>query len=667
MMLHPRLLFVPLDDRPVCFDFVAEVARAAGIDVRTPDRRFLGDRRTPGDVDAIWSWLDAETAAGEAHALIASVEMLCFGGLVASRKSTAPFDEIAPYLRRLEEVARRLPAYVSAIIPRTPQQPTAEDAEHWRARDVDALRRHRDRQFRVHDALIGASVRGAFRYLLIGQDDTVPGSAGAEERARLEARPDVEAARAILLTTGADELNARLLARYLRDVTGLSPAVRTIYTYPRAVDTVPRYEATPLRRTVEEHIESTGCHAAVEAVDILLWVHNFDGAQKEAHEQLTGTIEHGAGTHVRGAEAHAPTEGPRREVRIAAADEQITALADVRFANGADAALVESLLAEPRFAEIVAYGGWNTCSNTLGSVLAQAVVAFHLRANTVAGSDRIYRPVLFTRILDDWGYQAVVRPKLARWLAGRGAGTTDLDGLEEQAGRVAVETFQAGVLPRLQSSFRYQPAALRSVTFPWHRLFEIRLDVDVKRHGRTDPEDYVVVEYDPAWAETYERDRVAVVAALGGMVRGIEHVGSTSVPGLAAKPIIDILLGVDADDLDRIIEPLERIGYEYNPDGEISLPHRRYFRRLLPDGTNTHHLHAVEIGGEFWNRHIRFRDYLRANPSKAEEYAALKREHARQHRGGIDYTFAKTEFIRSVEALAGVRRRTRRSARSPGR
>jgi GrpB-like predicted nucleotidyltransferase (UPF0157 family) len=646
MMLHPRLLFVPLDDRPVCLDFVVDLARAAGVDARTPDRRLLGDRRTPGDVEAIWSWLEAEASTGEAHALIASAEMVCFGGLVASRKSAAPFEAVAPRLRRLEETAARLPAYISAVIPRTPQRATDEDAEHWHTRDVGALRRQRDRQFRVNDVLIGAAIRGAFRYLLIGQDDTAPGSAGAEERARLQARPDVQEAREILLTTGADELNARLLARYLRDVTGLSPAVRTVYTYPQAVDVVPRYESTPLQRTVGEHVESTGCHAAIEAVDILLWVHNFDGAQAEAQDQ--------------GTEPPAPTDGPRREVHAAVADGQIAALADVRFANGADAVLVEALLAEPRFAGLVAYGGWNTCSNTLGSTLAQAVVAFHLRANTVAGSDRIYRPVLFTRILDDWGYQAVVRPQLSRWLAGRGVNAADLGGLEGQAEAQAAEAFHTDVLPRLQASFRYHPTAVRNVGFPWHRLFEVRLDVDVTRFGRSGRGGIVVAEYDPAWAEMYERDRKAILGALGEMVRGIEHVGSTSVPGLAAKPIIDILLGVDADDLDRIIAPVERIGYEYSPDWEISLPHRRYFRRLLPDGTNTHHLHAVAIGSEFWTRHLRFRDYLRANPSKAEEYAALKREIARQHQGGIDYTFAKTEFIQSIESLAGVRHRTQR-------
>jgi GrpB-like predicted nucleotidyltransferase (UPF0157 family) len=643
-MLHPRLLFVPLDDRPVCLDLVVALAQAAGIDVRTPERALLGDRHRPANVASIWSWLEGETASDEANVLIASAEMLCFGGLVASRKSTVSFEEIAPMLHRLEDTGRRVPTYVSAVIPRTPQHPTDEDAPHWFTDNRDALRSHRNRQFRMNDMLISAAVRGAFRYLLIGQDDTAPGSAGADERARLQARPDVREARGVLLTTGADELNARLLARYLHDLTGRSPAVRVLYTYPDAVSQVPRYESTPLQRTVEEHVESAGCHAAVEAVDILLWAHNFEGVQVEARDQ--------------GSSPPAPIDGPRCEVHDAAADEQIVALADVRFANGADRALVGGLLEEPRFAGIVAYGGWNTCSNTLGSTLAQAVVAFHLRANTVAGSDRLYRPVLFTRILDDWGYQAVVRPQLTLWLADRGGSAAELGDLEGAAERRAAQAFQADALPRLLASFRYHPTALREVTFPWHRLFEVRLDVEVTRFGRSRPGGIVVTDYDPKWVEMYEQDRSAILGGLGAMARGIEHVGSTAVPGLAAKPIIDILLGVDADDLDRIIEPLERIGYEYNPDWEISLPHRRYFRRLLPDGTSTHHLHAVPIGGEFWQRHLRFRDYLRANPSKAEEYGALKREIARQHQGSIDYTFAKTEFIQSIETMAGVVHKT---------
>src|SRR3990170_7146385 len=116
----PRLLFIPLDDRPVCLDVVVRLAQAAGIDVRTPDPALLGDRHRPGNVEGIWTWLEGETAVGGANALIASAEMVCFGGLVGSRKSTVSFEEITPWLRRLGGTARRLPTHRPAGSPPTP-------------------------------------------------------------------------------------------------------------------------------------------------------------------------------------------------------------------------------------------------------------------------------------------------------------------------------------------------------------------------------------------------------------------------------------------------------------------------------------------------------------------------------------------------------------------
>jgi len=668
-MAHPVLLFIPLDDRPVCLDFVAGLARAAGVDVRVPERGLLGDRHHPGDVDGLGDWLRQHVAAG-ADALIASAEMLCFGGLVASRKSEVSFEEIAPRLHHLYEAASRVPTYVSAVIPRTPVQPTDEDAPYWttygeallrvpsgrlppltepieavlRAVDLPepvrtAVRRHRGRHLRLNADLINAAVRGTFRYVLIGQDDTSPRGLSQLERAALQTHAAIAGVTNTLLTSGADELNARLLARWLNDLSGKSPTVEVTYTFQESTDKIPLYEATSLSETVLEHLQSVGCRSADGAPEIVLWVHNFEDRQREAVDQ-PGTPDE-------------RTIAPMlAAVRRAAGEERIVALADVRFANGGDRALVTRLLAEPKMAGVVAYAGWNTCSNSLGSCLTQAVVAHHLRANNVAGSDRLYRPAFFTRIVDDWGYQTVVRPKLSTWLRERGATPSELSNHESEAEGRALDALRADVVPTLQAAFPYQPIMLQRVSFPWHRMFEVRIELDVERFGRAAPSGITVVDYDPLWPKMFEEDKEAIQRALGPLVHGVEHVGSTSVPGLAAKPIIDIMLGVKVDDLDRIIEPLKRIGYEYNPDWEISMPLRRYFRRLGPDGTNTHHLHAVALGGAFWARHLRFRDYLRAHPDKAQEYGALKKTLAGRRQGSIDYTFAKTEFIRSVEGLA---------------
>lgn len=634
-MANPVLLFVPLDDRPVTMDMVVDLARAAGVEVRAPDRAVLGDRSRPAEIDRVWDWLDQQVASGGATALIVSVEMLCFGGLVASRKSEVEFEDVAPRLRRLYEIASRVPTYASAVIPRTPVQLTTEDTP-------EAARGHRTRHLRMNGDLIDAASRGTLRYLLIGQDDTAPQSPSHLERAELEEHVKTIGAGNVLLTSGADELNARLLARWLNDLTGISPSVHVMYTYPEAVHRIPLYEATPLRQTVEEHVQSAGCGLLENGADILLWVHNFIERQGEARDQ-TDAVDHGT------------IEARLNVVREAARNDQVAALADVHYANGADRALVDRLLEEPRCAGIVAYAGWNTCSNSLGTALAQAVMVHHLRAFTVPGNDRMYRPAFFHRILDDWGYQSLVRTQLARWLEDRGAQIANLSDHEATAEVLALQGLRGDALPALQASFRHHPIALHRVTFPWHRLFEVRIELESLPTHRGGRRGITVVDYDPRWPDMYKREKDEITGALSGQVSAIEHVGSTSVPGLASKPIVDIMVGVaSVERLDQCIEPLRRIGYEYDPDWEISLPSRRYFQKMDSENRHTHHIHIVLRGSDFWERHVHFRDYLRAHPDTARAYGELKKRLAAEHQSGLAYTFAKTEFIRSVETLAGM-------------
>ena len=133
----------------------------------------------------------------------------------------------------------------------------------------------------------------------------------------------------------------------------------------------------------------------------------------------------------------------------------------------------------------------------------------------------------------------------------------------------------------------------------------------------------VIVGYDPAWPAMYEEEKALILGAIGPWVKGIEHVGSTSVPGLAAKPIIDIMVGVwNLDDAAYCIGRLVTVGYDFKPDDDI--PERRYFNKG-PQARHRH-LHMTELGGDFWLRHLLFRDYLRAHAETARQYQALKRE-----------------------------------------
>ena len=159
----------------------------------------------------------------------------------------------------------------------------------------------------------------------------------------------------------------------------------------------------------------------------------------------------------------------------------------------------------------------------------------------------------------------------------------------------------------------------------------------------------VIAPYSPQWPVEFSRERDRLRCAFGGAPVAIEHIGSTAVPGLGAKPVIDILLGAASlAVIEAHIGTLGAIGYRYVPEFETTLPQRRYFSKPAGDAAPVH-LHAVESGGTFWREHLAFRDALRREAALRAEYLALKQRLAL--RFGPDragYTDAKAGFIRGV-------------------
>ncbi len=184
--------------------------------------------------------------------------------------------------------------------------------------------------------------------------------------------------------------------------------------------------------------------------------------------------------------------------------------------------------------------------------------------------------------------------------------------------------------------------------------------------SRSDPispaeraEPVVVVAYDPAWQGTFLRIRERVGAALGELAVGVEHVGSTAVPGLDAKPIVDVDSIVRGpEDVEEAIRRLARIGYLHL--GDLGIAGREAFR--APSDLPRHHLYLCAVGTPELRAHLAFRDALRSDPTLAERYAALKRELAAKHRDDRDaYTEGKSVFIGAVlRGDPNDRRRSRR-------
>lgn len=163
--------------------------------------------------------------------------------------------------------------------------------------------------------------------------------------------------------------------------------------------------------------------------------------------------------------------------------------------------------------------------------------------------------------------------------------------------------------------------------------------------GQNRNESIIVVDYDPEWPERFQSWRKRLDAALGGEAMRIDHVGSTAVPGLAAKPIIDIQVSLpDIANESRYVPAIEEIGVALRSrDGE-----HRYFRPP-PERPRDVQIHVCDIDGDWERDHLRFRDHLRSHNQDREAYAALKRQLARRFpQDRLAYTEGKSEFIAEV-------------------
>ncbi len=161
-----------------------------------------------------------------------------------------------------------------------------------------------------------------------------------------------------------------------------------------------------------------------------------------------------------------------------------------------------------------------------------------------------------------------------------------------------------------------------------------------------------VEPYRDSWKHDFEIEALKIRSALGGTLVVLHHIGSTAIPGIYAKPIIDILAEVKSlDALDTSLDGMRALGYESM--GEFGILGRRYFRKDDNNGVRTHHIHAFAIQSPQILRHLAFRDYLISHPQMARAYSELKRRLVQTCNGDIEaYMAGKDPFIKEVERKA---------------
>lgn len=500
-----KIIFIPLDNRPITDSETGDVGRKLGYDILVPPDELLGTREHSGNPEGLWQWLNEN--AFQAKAVVVSADTMIYGSLVDSRKHELTQQEIRERTARFEELHQkypRLPIYGYSTVLRTllsathsgagmepevyqqnavkiyqysvlhdkqdmnvatsKEQKELQQLQKEIARPVmdDWEKRHL-LNYRANQALMELAQKDVFAYLYLGGDDSAPFSQTHFEMRHLRKYGESLALgkTRFQVTSGADELGMVMLCRaILADLKDI-PFVYTAFNEGMGRDTVPKYCTDKIGEDVDGIIVAAGGMKipAPERADLVLAVNtNPNGKTYEANA-ANNTFEPRSGTKYF-------TEMIENFIQ----KDYPVAVGDIAFANGADNALLEQFRQKNLQFSLQAYGGWNTATNTLGFVLGTGVLAKWL--DTAAKNE-----LLLVRYLDEWGYQANVRQQLSNVIAsqpGYNQQTGSLDGSRKFAAEQGAAWLKAFADQRLILPAGMSLTNLR-LEHPWNRLFECRI------------------------------------------------------------------------------------------------------------------------------------------------------------------------------------------------
>ncbi|MGE0488392.1 MAG: DUF4127 family protein [Vulcanimicrobiota bacterium] len=462
----PSLSLIPLDDRPCCLDFVERLAALAGVKVKTPPRDLLGSFTRPGQPEALLDWLEAQSD----RRVLASLDMVCWGGLVASRQPHHRLDSALARLERFHAITAGRQVYAfNAILRTAPTQTSPEEVteaeklvdlseiaarlhqgeERLRAeferiqaaiapQRLEAYHRTRQRNHQLNARAIELSAD--WKALLIGVDDSRTEGWNLMELAHLQSQAG---GLPVWFAPGTDEMAHLLLVRAL----GVKSAIWPVWSHPGLAERVGRYEDRPMGALLEAQAAAAGLKLGPSLRKLFLF--GPRGHQREADTQNRGS----------GARA----ERFAREIAAALDEGALVTVADVSYANGADRGLVRCLRTHRLLSHLVGFSAWNTAGNTVGTALA-TLALFDPKRRAEA------RRFLLERLGDDFLYQSVVRNRLKARL---GAGLK-LEGAALAQAQQLLDQEMSEPFARLSRDVGLEDTRAR-FELPWGRLFEVRV------------------------------------------------------------------------------------------------------------------------------------------------------------------------------------------------
>ncbi len=502
-----RFLLLPLDNRPCNVLFVRQLAGIAQAEVVTPPDHWLGSWLNAGQSDRFAAWLLQQARSGDR--LIVSSDMLCYGGLVASRNASTPVEQALQRLTVLSELhSRDLHLTVLSTIPRLylrtseGQAPYESALAEWAARAqagdqgppgvpepwVRQYLQVRQRNLRVLSTLEELTRDGVVDQLVVGQDDSSSQGLHFAEQQQLRAQVQADGLGSrVWLGSGADELSMDILAGELAGAYDCHPRIELEYSEAGSERRIPPLESHPLATMVEDHLRLCGAVPAEPGqgeVRLLIQVPSERPFAEPGPEQRPKSYEFA------------------ERIREALVRGRLTAVADLALINRMDPYLAEAILERVPLTRLEGFAAWNTPANALGTVVAQVVV--RRLAERLAGrwpiarvkeSARLHLAFLLARLVDDYGYQTIVRTQYYPRARGLSPNPDPLTSPYLTLGRqVRVQLIQWAQdlyrerflnrlveLPGHRGPARLGPMDLQ-VVLPWPRLFEVevRLDLSLK-------------------------------------------------------------------------------------------------------------------------------------------------------------------------------------------
>ena len=493
-----KIVYLPLDERPCNYHFAPRIAKGSGLNVICPEMSALGDKKKAADFSQIEKFLLDN--AGDADGFVLSLDMLLYGGIVPSRLHHLSEDELCYRLSlvdRLKEINPKAKIYAFALIMRCPKYSSAdEEPDYYEYCGEEIFRtgqvKHKlelglishheaDKLLGEYGEKIGDNLSDfetrreinrsmlirvierlhkTIDFLIIPQDDSAEYGYTSIDREKIKAEIKANGLDDVAMYPGADEVGMTLLARAACDSLGREPRVFCHFAHEDAPRVTPLYEDRPLGMTLPHQIGSAGCRITdnYDDADIILYL-NYP-----AREPVEVWQQKSAGYDERHIDDFLAAIG--RSV----SEKRVVALADGAFCNGGDRELLIRMDREIGVLSLSAYAGWNTSSNTLGTVICQAVFV------ALFGDTADQKRFIAERILEDVGYCGYVRAKVTNNILPE-LGYNYFDA-GERDGRVAkivrgeLESFAEEHFPNIKENYDILVCQM-----PWKRMFEVDLSL----------------------------------------------------------------------------------------------------------------------------------------------------------------------------------------------